>query len=207
MKEEGIVLRRFLPKKQKCSVFTRGRGKIDLAFSSEREVQKLWPGMILSFTTTESTSRVAFCRELEIITAPLPLQHSALKLVHSLLEICYYFMPLEDPSENVFTYLERMLFIVGGDGVTVLTSTLAHRLCYMGLLMECGFSPPQALISIITLFTQELFAFVDFPQRASVQSLEKMLALSRTLPELIFDEWIQSCVQQHPYEGAFKIVL
>ena len=204
MTEEGFVLKRFLPKKQKCSVFTRQHGKIDLVCRSERDCQKLWPGMLVSFTPILSPARFYFCSDLEILESPSPLDHSNLELIHHILELCYYFMQLDDSSENVFNYIKRVFIVLNGVGSKNMTSPVMHDLCIAGLLAECGFYPQEKIGAIIALFVKEVLGFIDFPNNASVQSFERMLIATGLQPQEKLNKWIWSCMEQHPRAYVFK---
>ncbi len=96
-KEFGFILKRFLPYKKKLSVLCCQKGKINLITQPTEKCHQLWPGMLICFTPTFNNKKICIAHDIEIIMSPEQENFSNLYWVHHLLEICYYFVPLENP--------------------------------------------------------------------------------------------------------------
>ena len=213
--ELGFVLRRFLPEKQKISVLSKSRGKINLSIASLQNCQKLWPGNLIAYNYTSLYTAKMYQKNgmqkshnsiedrIEILYVPSEFTGHRIYWIHHLLEICYYFFPLEQPCFEVFELLSNALRLtVRAELYTY--EFMVQKLCIIKLLSYAGFVPPLHFQKFLQLFEIVCSQAVDEAERSKIELTKILLEEDNKDLNDIFDVWILKALKTHPNFNFFK---
>ena len=213
----GFVLRRFLPEKQKFSVLSRHQGKINLTVSSLHNCLRIWPGSLISYSLPSlqyaktyqkhGVQKSVHCIDdaIDILYVPQVSTGHKLTWVHSLLEVCYYFFPLEQPCSEVFELLSNALRLIVNIDI-LRYELLLRKICMVQLLSYAGSVPPPQFCELLRLFTLVCGQAVDESEWAKIELTK--ICLSYKTDELFkaLDHWILTALKTHPNFNYFKAV-
>ena len=201
-KKRGIILRSFLPHKQKISVLTELHGKVNLVVRGEKS--RFPAGSVITFHANLNARFVVMSDE-KLIYVPMDGVVDQLYWLHHILEICYYFVPLSLPCEEIFGVVLNSIR-VGRNSTEVI-----KRICLLKLLMLLGFYPaedgiipPDELIGLSDLFDRVVLTFLDSSDSQKVRSLHILL---QKVPKPLLeqaDKWIMCCLKSHPCAAHFR---
>ena len=183
----GIVLRRYMPKKQKISVLDAHLGRIEAVIRDERLLEKVWPGMELVYIPMEGTG-VYVLDQATMIAAPFMSARSDIDFLHLILELSYYFLELHDVNADMFSLVR---FACSGD----------YELTY------------EQKIMLVAKFLWQLRQEIDMLQdKREVQRL-LALPLAGMLNEAVdvdvmahLFNWIRYAISCHPQRTYFKTI-
>lgn len=202
--QQGFIVKRFLPKHQKVSVITLSQGKTSLIIKNVQTCNKLWPGMLISYSLFKKSEQIYDISNLEIIGIFAAESFDDTQWTHCILEICYFFSPLNDPCDEVFIFLTHYFCII-----KKVTATLSNRLpvyivSLLQLLKLFEFYPPQPFFDFETLFANLVAYSIDFDKSQNLESIKESLeAISeKTLHYACL--WIKECIKSHPCFASFK---
>lgn len=216
-RELGIVLRRFLPEKQNFSVLSQHHGKLNLMVRSLQNCVRIWPGNLISYTIPSREFAKTYQKHgiqksgysiedvIDIVFVPQVDTGHKLSWIHQLLEITYYFFPLEQPCSEVFELLFSALrFVVNNDILRY--ELLLRKICMVQLLSYTGSPAPAQFGELQRLFMIVCGQAVDESERAQIE-LTKICTNSQ-IYELfkILDSWILTTLKTHPNFNYFKAV-
>ncbi len=183
----GIVLRRYMPKKQKISVLDAHLGRIEAVIRDERLLQNVWPGMELVYIPVEGTG-VYLLEQAAMIAAPFMSARSDIDFLHLILELSYYFLELHDVNVDMYSLVR---FSCLGD----------YELTY------------EQKIMVVAKFLWQLRQEIDMLQdKKEVQRL-LALPLEGMLNEIVgidvmadLFSWIRYAISCHPQRTYFKTI-
>lgn len=204
-KEIGFILKRFLPYKQKLSILCQHKGKIAATTNPELRCNQLWPGMLISFNYSSNTSSVYFACNIEIIMSPEIEKYSCIFWLHRFLEICYYFLPLEKPSHDIFLHLYNFFLLYKLEQKFLTQIEIIKKIYLLKLLALLGFYPDKEFVLFLNLYEQLSFLYVDFKDQQKVEFLKWQLQKIKKVHEKKIDDWILNCISSHPCFNNFKI--
>lgn len=200
-KELGFIIKRFIPRKQKISILANSLGKIEVIPSPLSLNDRLYPGMLISTTLHPSTTRIYIAHNIEILTTPLNFtNNSNIYWIHSILELCYYFIPLEKPCPEIFNLVYVALFLLDNQKFNSYLN-VSRKLFIIKLLVLLGFYPKKPFLQYLNLFEDLVSTFVDFPIKRIIKSLEIIGKKEIYLINL----WIMQCLREHPNFSSFKL--
>jgi len=209
-KELGFVLKRFLPEKQKVAILTQYQGKINAVVKASGQIHTLWPGHLISYHSSsfahgsaDRAASICSIEQVEIIDLPLHGATEHFLWLHHLLEICYYFLSLENPCPEVFNHLLVGLEIVQ-DPEHRAEVHILKRAFLVKLFALLGFSPDKKLIPMIALFNQIIARSVDSKTSGALHSLQAQCNVEPLGLLLCADLWVLSCIKTHPNLRSFK---
>lgn len=201
--EVAYVLRRFLPNRQKTALLTYSLGRVNVTFNHKTQGIRLWPGMLLTCTMQRDNS-FWVAHNVAIQAAPIPQTHHNIFWLHHILELCYYFLPLEHPAPDVFGYVKQCCFLMWqSEELDDTWQIFIKKVCVIKLLGLFGFYRQEDIQEYSALFRELSALFIDFTNEQKVEFLKKRY--------LCFDmekmnEWILSCLKSHPMFTSFKTV-
>lgn len=205
MKEYGIVLR--LYPSHKFSVITNALGKIVLMAPRQNNVLRIRPSSLIEFTYKTSYQNVHVVKDIAILFTPLPQCATDLFWLHHLMELCYYFIPLHEASDEVFTMLKNCIALLTSYHLFELNGWEAiKRLCISSILLSIGFFPPDSLKKPILIMKKTLLLFIDFSNSSSLEFLQNELSSLRKITISNIDKWILECLKTHPQLYLFKTI-
>jgi hypothetical protein len=206
-KKYGIVLRSFFPYKRKISVITKCSGKINIVVRAKRLCPLFSAGTFIKFYSGFSVESCSFAHDVEVVVVPMP-NMEQLCWLHNLLEICYFFLPLNSPCSDVFYFLKSCFEYNLRIDDKQKNFDVFKKTCLVKLFMLLGFQPDRDLVLFGNLFDTVvqgrrcLLTFLDSIDDQKVESLGEIsgLLLSK------IDRWIMHCLQEHPNIASFKTI-
>lgn len=203
-KELGFILKRFLPNKQKLSVLSMSKGKIELTTQPINKCAQLWPGMMIAFQLTPFNQKVWIATEIEIMMHPIKNDLSNIKWLHKILELSYYFLPLEQPCPETFAHTYNSFLIVNLEPLFSAQIELIQRIYLLKFFNLIGFYPEDDLIKYFSIYDELTSQSINFDNVQQVKSL-KMFFEKITVSQINkIDSWLISCIKSHPYCNYFK---
>lgn len=101
----GIVLKRYLPKKQKISILDDRLGRIEASIRDKRLLETFWPGMELMYVPTMGIG-VYTLEQPFLVAAPFSSAQQDIHFLHHILELSYYFLELHDVTDQIFLLVQ-----------------------------------------------------------------------------------------------------
>lgn len=203
-KQQGFVLRRFLPQQQKLSILDQTYGKIQVMPTQRMREVRIWPGMLIAYHLEVKQSSLYTVSTTELLFAGEFSSFPHISWFHQLLEWCYYTCPLEQPQPMVFDILYAATLALTmhdyfGDQLVAVQLLLELALCH-----EFGYYAPPTLKVAMQHAVTTARIFVDFSSARTIESLAKIVEIAREIPVGCASLWVRSCVQQHPQFRHFK---
>jgi hypothetical protein len=203
-KELGFILKRFLPNKQKLSVLALNKGKIELTTQPINKITQLWPGMMINFNLTPFNKKVWIAKDIEIIMHPIKNDFCDLSWLHKILELSYYFLPLEQPCPEIFAHIYNSFLIVKFEPLFYAQIGLIKRIYLLKFFTLVGFYPEGDLEQYFSFYDQLTLQSVDFENIQQVESLKRIFKNITALQIRKMDTWLISCIKSHPHCNYFK---
>ncbi len=196
----AFVLKRFLPSKQKISILSASKGKINLSFKNKELCSKLWPGMLVWFQTQKNNFGYT-CNTIDILSSPFFQTKEDLSWFHHLLELCYYFAPLDQPDQELFNYLKNYFSLLDYKHLFKKNLLTLKKLSIMHFFHLAGSQDSQQtkLINIIKNLSTKTHKHSSHIKKIN-QSLETI-----TQADLKhIHKCIECGIQRHPLHRYFK---
>jgi len=179
----GIVLKKYFPKKRVIAVLDSALGLIDYVPDTEN----IALGALLHYWVVQRKG-VSFIHGIENIQVPLLLGKYDILFFHHVLEICYYFVPRGQYSENIY------------------------------MLMNCLYSADHNLMNVIQKksFLVKLFSVLGiYPYSSAKYNSSLLQKISGSIDladysaldlgsERELDAWLHGCLLHHPELEKFK---
>ncbi|MGE0009866.1 MAG: hypothetical protein AB7F19_04930 [Candidatus Babeliales bacterium] len=181
----GIVLKRYMPKKQKISLLDAHLGRIEAVIRDERLIEMVWPGMELAYIPTEGAG-VHFLDNASLQAAPFVSAQQDIGFLHHILELSYYFLELHDVTPEIFPLVQ---FIC----VTDVELSREQKMMVIGKFLWQLRQEIEMLQDKIAL--QRLLAL-------PLESMLKETVDSREIAHLFC--WIRHAILCHPQRAYFK---
>jgi len=203
----GFLLKRFFPKKQKLSLLCAHCGRMEATTSNPMICNSLWPGMLISFNYRSNQQKtIYFVSNVEIVMNPEFHSFIDINTLHHILEICYYFVPIENPSHQVFSHLYNFFLLYKLESTFQTHQKLIHQVYIIKLLTLLGFYPEKELLAYLGLYEDLTSLYVDFDDPQKVKSLTRKLHDITKRKEKKINTWILGCIESHPYFKNFKTI-
>lgn len=108
-RDVAIVLRQ---RSNLLSVLSIGHGRTEKLFYDTKKYTTRLVGSVVSYHVYESRHDYSRVEKLEIERHPSIYKPEALYLLHALLEVCYHYIPLGTPVQDVCTYVVDVLALL-----------------------------------------------------------------------------------------------
>jgi len=204
-KKKGIILRSFLPYKQKLSVLSRSHGKLSIVIPRARCPRTFSPGTTIVFLA-KTTENFPIARNVEIVSIPILEMKSHMSWLHQIIEIAYYFAPLGAPCADLFGLLQWCLTFAKNSEIFEPHFSVIKKICLVKLLMLLGFYSDKGVVSLSSLFDRIVFIFLDSANSEKVSSLHALLQDVCDDELQRVDKWLWLCLQEHPQAARFKTI-
>lgn len=179
----GIVLKKHFPRKQTITVLDKVWGKR----IGVPPTQDICLGSLISYTTNQSTN-VVFMHSLERHAVPLSLARNDLLFFHQVLELCYYFIPLQSPAPDVFHLVSLLCY-----DRAVTLKPLQKKVFLAKLFALLGVHPDEQK------FQHDYFHYLRHGSIDTLTDQVLHLGIENTL-----DSWLRACISLHPYRNSFN---
>ncbi|MCL4361466.1 hypothetical protein M1446_03865 [Candidatus Dependentiae bacterium] len=186
---QGIVLRKFLPKKNKVSIFDQKLGRIDALLRGKKNESRLVQGGFLTYSL-EKWNNLYILQDPDFITDPFEWAKEDILFLHHILELCHYFLPIEKPSKELF---ELVSFIYSNS--ELLKSCFGKKLLLSRFFLLQSIYPND-----ISIYDQSFYRLISGPIDIILDrkcDLEMHNDLTR---------WLKECINVHPQAHLFKTV-
>lgn len=183
----GIILKTYFPRKCKIAVLDSHLGKIIGVPMRDN----LCRGALIQYTIRPQYY-CSFLHEIEVIDVPFAFAHHDIIFLHQVLELCYYFIPVESSGMSGIFNLINYLYAIYKNGWSAYTK----KLFLFKLLTEIGVYPEQ-----------KEFQSPYFLQLASlsIELLEE--SYKETVgSEMHIDRWLKQCMAIHPLVKKFNTI-
>lgn len=183
----GIVLRRYIPHKQKVSLFDRSMGRIEVIRSEKISLERFYAGSIIQYRSVEVHSHWYALDMVDMLHVPLGAAREDIFFLHHLLELAYYFLPPHQQMQEVF---DLLLFF--SKAYSTIRTSLQKKIFLLRFFAYLGMYPEEDLIA------GEVMHAIMY------QPIDELLSKPVVLSERILDQWLVTCIDGHPQKGLFK---
>lgn len=182
----GIILKTYVPHKQKFVILDERYGKI-VAIPSHRS--DLSVGSLIDYTIARQGSYY-FIRAITIHDLPISTARHDIVLLHAALELCYYFMPQESICSDTWRLLQELY-----SDHRWLSNPITKKLFLITLCTTLGVYP-----------SQERYSHCVATTIAQITQQKSILCENIIIDEQDIDAWLHSCIYSHPIAHVFKTV-
>lgn len=183
----GIVLKNYQPKKAKLAILDMHAGKIE-SFMPKKPYE-VHVGSLLAYNLDKVGILYAL-QNVDVIHVPLVLARNDLYFFHSVLELVYYFLPLDAPTDFIFPLVHFLLY-----NYEEVRTPLEKKVFLLRFFVHLGMYPEHEYgveKSIDYLLSSPID--VIFKNKVSV-------------PEQELERWLMSCIQTHPQKASFNTMV
>jgi hypothetical protein len=206
-KETGIVLKRFIPLKQKLSILTDLFGKILVIAQPNNPIcQRLWPGSMISANFEQLENSTYLARGIEIINVPEAMTQSDIYWLHHILELHYYFIPYCQPSLDALSYLQFYIYLLNRKKLFKDRFDVLKKICVMHFLNRTGFFFNENLLKCSIFLDKNITLFHDETMKEMPDKLLDYLDEIYIKNVINMDECIVRCLRTHPCYRFFKTI-
>lgn len=185
MQDEGIILRK---SGYVLALITKERGRIDGLFFPKKLHQVISLGTIVSYT--ERKNKDHFILEETVIEhVPLEWARENIYLLHYVLEICYFFMPVGSGGKRIFLLLKDIYRNFG-----LFHTTEHQKIIVCKLLAHLGIIPDNIVIQ----------ASASLLLETAIDELDIIVMKTIAINDL--EEWISWALMSHKEGEWFKAV-
>lgn len=180
----GFVLKNTPATPHKASLIDQHYGRIDAI--SFKEIPSA--GSLIHYRLEVCPIGLARLHDAKLSHMPLELARHDILFLHHLLELCYYFIPLATYAEGLFDLLQFLYSVdiqVWNDAI--------KKVFLFRILSAIGMYSTQLQVD-----KQILNALMHTPFETPL--LRELAAAHKTSIE----QWLMSCVREHPYIQKFK---
>ncbi|MBS1988310.1 hypothetical protein JST56_04920 [Candidatus Dependentiae bacterium] len=203
-REQGFIVRRFLPHKQKISVITNTMGKISLVIKNPIVCSRFWPGMLINFALSEKNNTFHLAQELEIIDLFAYSSPDDTQWTQQLLELCYFFVPANSMCDDIYHFLSQCLWLARQkDRFSSLPEEL-YLMSFIRFFILVGFYPADHILQLGILFENFLTSSIDFNDPQNIKSVKEYLYALHEKSIQDAHLWIADCIKSHPNFASFK---
>lgn len=182
----GIVIKSYLPFKNKIVILDRHLGMIDgIVLRGDFMI-----GSLISYQLTQQANNFYCLRDVILEEVPFDLACHDILFLHHLVELCYYFIPIGSEIDGVFSLLQ-CLYLIDKN----YWNSATQKLFLFRMLVLIGFYSQQVLLD----------------EKIVKQLLEEPLDNDVTIDlakqhECLLGGWLLHCVSNHPYVQKFNTV-
>lgn len=181
----GIVLKTFVPKKQKIAVLDQYAGRIDVVIFGAY----VSPGSHISYAL-KSARTVIQISDVTLENLPLHLAREDLLFLHHILEILYHFLPIGGCIEGIFELLHNLFLIK-----PVAWSIHGKKIFVFRLLMIIGMYPETQILSVPHI------RILNNIQVDTMHATHLDLECGKAL-----DQWLRHVIGHHPLIEYFNTI-
>ena len=182
-KHVGIILKKYSPQKQKLSIFDASLGRIEALYNNDKIIQTIHHGSVVQYHREQRHSNLYLITQCEQQTVPFELAHYDINFLHHILELSYYFLPLNSPYPETFELLK-----------IALNNAILNKAI---LLMR--------FFSSLGIYSEDLPLEKNYFHRLLSDHFETILKEKFNETQLKqIDLWLMRCKELHPYSKNFK---
>lgn len=186
---EGIVLRTYIPKKQKLAILDKKLGRIECVPQNQKSAYRLSHGAYVSYALRAWHAQYLL-HDPNILDLPFYWAYENFLFFHHVLELCYYFLPIDGQSADIF----ELIYILY-DRPKLLQTTLSRKIFLCRFFWKLGIYPYNA-----ESFDSCLFSLISGPLDSNLSIADEKIAHQH------IQKWLLACVNTHPYAHRLKTI-
>lgn len=198
-KEQGFILKRFYPNKNKFSILSKIHGRTDLIVTQPAMCTRIWPGMLVSFTSYKRDTGI-YTHTVSIEYTPQAQSHNELIILHHVLELCFFYLPTNSPCPEIYNLFSIFMTLTLYQQNLGAAYPVIQKLWVAKFLSLMGFYEQGPISKDLTVFDMMI---VDFTNN---QKLEFFISQVKHINIQKINDWIMLCLKTHPLYVHFKTV-
>lgn len=185
---EGIVLRTYVPHKQKIVIFDDKLGKIEALVNKRIQLERMASGFFLSYTL-EPCGIYYLIKNSTIIDSPTYWAQHNILFFHHIMELCFFFLPLESQAADLFNQL-KVLYT----HPEFLQDNFSQKVFLYYVFKYFGVYPPEEVVDLLSdnLILNSVNSKLDMPEKEDIEDR--------------LYQWLSACVYAHPQAHTFKTI-
>lgn len=203
---QGFIVKRFLPNEQKVSVLTLSYGKNSLFIKDPLLCNRLYPGMVITYVLFKKNGSSHEVTNLEIVELFKNTSFQDTIWIHHILELCYFFCPLNNPCDEIFLFLTQYFYFFNNIAILLTNRLPFYTVSLVKLLTLFDFQPKPLLTHFEDIFESLVAYSIDIDKP---QNLESIIECLQAIPEKTLLQarlWGAECIKKHPCFASFKTV-
>jgi hypothetical protein len=184
---QGIVLRTYVPQKQKLSVLDANRGRIDCVPQDTRAAHQLTTGAYMTYGI-RPWHAYYIVYDTDIVDMPLYWAHENLLFFHHVLELCYYFLPVDNIVEDIFILVKKLY-----TSPKIIQTDLSKKIFLCQFFICLGIYPADA-----RSYGSSFFSLISGPFDSKVNAHGEL--------HMQLQRWLLTCISTHPYAHTLKTI-
>ena len=181
----GIILKKYQPKKNTFAILDKDLGKIKGVSGNQNIVL----GSLVSYQIKNQRS-LYFIQNIEILHIPFETAVNDILFLHHILELCYYFIPYQCPSLEVFALVKYLYFF------SHMIKSKENKNAFL-----------FKLFTLLGLYPEELQFRTSYFHDLAIQSIDTIVSKNLHLKsEKEIDNWLRCCIKVHPQFSNLKTV-
>lgn len=184
---QGIVLRTYIPYKQKLSVLDAELGRIDCIPQNKKIADRLFHGAYISYVVKPwGMHYIAY--DISLLEGPTYLSQKDFLFFHHLLELCFYFLPVHSQERPIFELVK-----IAYTHPKMLRTELSQKIFLCHFFRYLSIYPGN-----IHSYSASFFRLISGPFDSKVNAEDEKKV------HLDLQRWLLSCVSTHPYAQRIK---
>ena len=202
----GIILKTPSSEGQTFVTLSQTLGKINLVALKPNQKKQLRSGSVINFNARTLTGTLHASDDINLHTGLQTKSASELYWLHLLFEICYYFVPLHQPVDIIFTFLHNCTLLLDHRNLFDVQWPLIQKSTVGCLFLLLGFAPPLHITHLLTTTKTTILLFIDFTNDQKVELCKQYVQVLNKIPLAALDKWVLQCIQTHPSRQLFKTI-
>ncbi len=184
-KNNAIILKTFLGKSSKITLFDQEFGKINAVYAGT----DIYAGALLEYIAINK-GHIFFLKEVEIINAPLAIAREDILFVHHILELVYLCAPEHQRLPEIFELLQWLYN----------TQWQYHSMNIKKLFV-------LKLFLLLGIYSENLVRQAPYLYQLLAEPIDIIAthALDLEIKQLL-DHWLYECAASHPYINQLKTI-
>jgi hypothetical protein len=201
--QELVIVLRFYKDDSYAVVLTEHKGKIKVRCPRQSKPLSLSAGTML-YGSVSAHSRSMVITPSHMVWVAYTHHVTAFYIIHHLVELLYYFLPLDKPSASFFYFSYQTFLLCAHAVVTKAHALVIGCLAVAKFFVLLGFHPPYDLMQYIRMYDMILSTYVDLPYEEKVLFVANICDTIPSASLQMLQEWIDGCMYDHPCRKLFK---
>jgi hypothetical protein len=201
--KELVIVLRFYKDDAHAIVLTEHKGKIKVTCPQQSPPVYLSAGTMM-YGTLSFRPRSIVMTSFSMVWVAYTHHVVAFYVIHHLVELLYYFLPLDKPAASLFYFSYQTLLLCAHAVMTKEDALVIACLAVAKFFVLIGFHPPYDLMQYVRIYDMILSTYVDLPYPDKVQFVANICHTIPSASLQMLQEWIDGCMYDHPCRKLFK---
>jgi hypothetical protein len=201
-RSRGIVLKSYLPRKQKYLILDYDQGPIEVVATTQNELQRLCNGAIVTYHVSEQRS-ILVVQSVDILDIPFSWARHDILFLHHLLELAAFFVRPASPAPEVFDLLQTVYMSPLRSSIFFKKLVVARFFLLLGSWPETDLLKKPEMIQALGAVGKG----GDFRYTAgNLDEVQSQESLTESELAMELDAWLLACVREHPQQAMLNTV-